>query len=280
MAASEPSPAQERALDELYAAGPEEFVLVRSRLDVALRQAGDLAAAKDVRGRRRPNLAAWAINQLARGAAAEIADLVGTTRALAAAQSTLAPGAATDAWREQARQRQHQVERLADAGVATLRGRAPKPESYRDTIAATLEAATVDPAWTDALLAGRLTRALSPPAGFGPAPPATPAGRRGGKRDAAGRAAARRAVTDARRQAQRLADAAESAVAEQASAELQAQAADAHLQEVRRALERAQDSARSAATAARAARQRADEARRDADQAAGRLRQAEARLDE
>ena len=67
---------------------------------------------------------------------------------------------------------------------------------------------------------------------------------------------------------------------EQASAELQAQAADTHLQEVRRAVERAQDSARAAVAAVRAARQRADEARRDADHAAGRLRQAEAALDD
>jgi hypothetical protein len=278
VAASERSPARERALDELYAASPEEFVLVRSRLGAALRRSGDLAAADEIRGRRRPNLAAWAINQLARVAGAEIAELVHTTNALAAAQATLTPGAAIDAWREQARQRQRHVDRLADAGVTVLRGRAPKPDAYRDAIAATLDATTVDPAWTDDLVAGRLTRALSPPAGFGPAPPTRPAARRARQPDAAARAAARRAVTDSRRQAQRHADIATSAAAEQASAELQAQAADTHLQEVRRALERARDSARAAATAARAARQRADEARRDADQAAARLRQAEARL--
>jgi hypothetical protein len=280
MAASEQSPAGERALDELYAAGPEEFVLVRSRLETGLRQGGDLVAADEIRGRRRPNLAAWAINQVARVAAAEIAELVETTHALAAAQSTLAPGVATDAWRERARERQRHVDRLADAGVTALRGRAPKPDAYRDAIAATLEAATVDPAWTDDLVVGRLTRALSPPAGFGPAPPTRPPGGHGRQSDAAARAAASRAVTDARRQAQHHADAAASAAAEQASAELQAQAADTHLQEVRRAVERAQDSARAAVAAVRAARQRADEARRDADHAAGRLRQAEAALDD
>ena len=53
-------------LDALYAAPLEEFTSARNDLAERLRDAGNAAAATRVKKLQKPNLAAWAINQLAR----------------------------------------------------------------------------------------------------------------------------------------------------------------------------------------------------------------------
>ena len=277
MARVQPS-ALERALDELYAATPEEFVLVRTRLAADLRQAGEPAAAADVRGRRRPNLAAWACNQLARQHADELGRLLDVTRRAAAAQGATLRGGDAVALRHARQQRQDLLERLAGEGVQLLRGRAPKPDAYRDSITATVDAASLDPESVEELRAGRLTRPLSPPAGFGSAPglEAVDATATPGQDEAL--ADARRDLADAQRAAQQAEAAAKTAGAEQASAELRADTAAAHLQEVERALERARAGADEASEQAKLARVRSDEARKAADDAARRVRDAEQRV--
>jgi hypothetical protein len=276
-----PSPL-DRALDELYAATPPEFVLVRSRLERELRHAEEPAAAAEIRGRRRPNLAAWACNQLARGEPQGIAELIALTHRLAEAQRAVVDGQAPAAWREVSRERRELLEHLAAAAVAGLGPWAPKPATYRDPVAATLDAASLDPDLVPDLEAGRLTRALSSPAGLGPLPdpnarPPTPrAGRRGpSKRE---RDAAQRELTQAQREAAQLRAAADTAATEQASADMHADATTAQLREVERAIERARGAARHAAQAAQAGRDRTKEARLLADRAEQRVRRAEQHL--
>jgi hypothetical protein len=262
----------DEALDELYAASPEEFVLVRSRLERELRAAGAADAAAEVRRRRRPNLAAWAVNRLARAQPDDVAALVAATRRLADAQQGVLRGDAADRLRLDARDRQALLGRLAGDAVAGLRGHAPKPDAYRDPILGTLDAAAADPDAAADLVAGRLTRPLAPPAGFGPAPDrdAPPIGAASGPDPAA-----RRALTEARQALKASEAAAKSAASELTSAELRADAADAHLREVERALERAQASAEQAAEQRRVARDRSDAARAAVDAAAARLGEAE-----
>ena len=279
MVSPAPSAALERALAELYGAAPEEFVLVRSRLERELRDAGATAAATEVRGRRRPNLAAWACNQLARRDADEVAALLDATRRVIDAQAAVGPGGGAAALRDAARARHELLDRLADAGVAVLRGRAPTPATYRASIAATLDAASADPDRSPDLRAGRLTRPLAPPAGFGPL--VAPAGPPPAARDVtAGREAARRALADARREATARTAGAKTVASELASAVLRADAATAHLREVERALERARASVAETAGQAQAAQARADEARAAVDEADERVRDAEARTRE
>jgi hypothetical protein len=270
--------ALERALDELYAATPEEFVLVRSRLAGELRGAGEPDAASDLRGRRRPNLAAWACNQLARQHADELGELLDVTRRAAAAQGAALRGGDPAQLRWERQRRQDLVTRLAGAGVQLLRGRAPKPDTYRDAISATLDAASLDPQAAEELRAGRLTRTLSPPAGFPTALGLAPseAASEPGRDDAL--EAARRELADAQRAALQAEQAAKTAAAERASAELRADTATAHLQEVERALERARASVDEAGEQARLARVRGDEAQDAADHAARRVRDAEQRV--
>jgi hypothetical protein len=271
----------DRALDELYAATPPEFVLVRSRLERELREADEPSAATEIRSRRRPNLAAWACNQLARRDPDGMAELIALTHRLAEAQQAVVNGRPPAAWRDVSRERRELLEHLAATAIAELAPWAPKPATYRDPVAATLDAASLDPDIVPDLEAGRLTRALSSPAGLGPLPdpnarPPTPAGRRGpSKRD---REAAQRELTQAQREVKQLAAAADIATTEEASAEMQADATTAQLREVERAIERARGAARHATQEAQAARDRTKEARLLADRAEQRVRRAEQHL--
>jgi hypothetical protein len=271
-----------RALDELYAATPPEFVLVRSRLERELRQAEESSAAAEIRSRRRPNLAAWACNQLARREPEGIAQLIALTQRLAEAQQAVVNGQPAAAWRDVSRERRELLDHLAGTAIAGLGPWAPKPATYRDPVVATLDAASLDPDIVPDLTAGRLTRALSGPAGLGPLPdpnarPPTPAaGRRGpSKRD---RDAAQRELNQAQREAKQLSAAAETVTTEQASAEMQADATTAQLREVERAIERARGAARHATQEAQAARDRTKQARLLADRAEQRVRRAEQNL--
>lgn len=276
----------ETALDELYGVTPEDFVLVRSKLERALRGAGDPDAAAALKRHRRPHLAAWACNQLVRTEPDAIEDLVDATAAVAAAQEGALRGGDAEQLREAVRARADLLTRLAEEGVRLARGHAPKPVQYRDAIADTLDAATLDPAATDELRRGRLTKPLLPPSGFGPpvavaprerAAPAPP--RRGRNRE---RQRAERAATSAAAAARAADEAVGEADAEAASAELDEQAARAHLDDVERARERAQAAladARSRTAAARDAAEQSRRAARDARRAAEEARASLTELD-
>jgi hypothetical protein len=279
---TEPGSPLDRALDELYAATPPEFVLVRSRLERDLRHGDEASAATEIRSRRRPNLAAWACNQLARQDPDGIRALVALTQQLAEAQQAVVNGREPAAFRDVSRERRELLEQLADAAIATLQPWAPKPATYRDPVLATLDAASIDPDRAPDLEAGRLTRALSAPAGLGPLPdpnarPAKPPAGRPSKRDLE---AAQRELTQAQREAKQLATAADTAATEQASAEMHADATTTQLREVERAVERARGAARHAGQEAQTARTRTKDARQAADRSEQRVRRAEQHLRE
>lgn len=271
----------EDALDELYSVRPEEFVLVRARLARELSAAGDSDAAADVKRRRRPHLAAWACNQLARSDPDGVASLFSVTGELAAAQQQAIAGGDADELRAATRHRQEQLDALVDAAVGLLAGHAPKPAQYRDNIAATLDAASLDDAASRDLRAGRLTQPLLPPVGFGPLDAAAlpgvalPAQRKPSTRE---RDKARRELERVRASARALAAAAEEADAVVASADLAAQSALAHLQEVDRAQERARDGLAEANARLTAAQSEAEAARLAVRGAMAKVQEAEATL--
>ncbi len=133
---------------------------------------------------------------------------------------------------------------LADVGVGALAGHAPKPSTHRDAITDTLDAATLDPDAAVALRAGRIAQPMVAPASFGPLDPPATTGvpPRPSRRPSARRIAeAERELAAARRDAAEAAHAAETAEAEIVSADLAAESALAHLQEVDRARDRAHD---------------------------------------
>ena len=145
--------------DELYDVDPSEFVAARDALAKELRARGEVAAANQVRGLLRPTAAAAALNRVARDEPGLVADLLEAGRQLVAAQAAAVRGD-RDALREASRRRRELVRRLT-ARAADISGLA-----HREAIAATVEAAAVDPEVADSLAAGRLTRDAPPPSAF------------------------------------------------------------------------------------------------------------------
>lgn len=271
----------EEALDELYGVAPEEFVLVRARLERELKASGDPEGAAQLRRRRCPHLAAWAANQLVRRDPDGIAQLFEITAEVAAAQQAALEGGSAEDLRAVTRERQRVIDGLADTAVRLLSGVAPKPQQYRDNIVATLDAASLEPERGAELRAGRLTQPLLAPAGFGPLDAALVAGtakRSARKPSSREIERARREVEKARRAAADAAAVVEEVDADVTSSQLQLETARAHVDDVRRALERAEAAAAEAERQVATAEEAAETARRNAREAQARLEEAEARL--
>ncbi len=77
--------------DELYQVPPDEFIAARDRIASRLTAAGDETAAAEVRRARKPNLPAWAANQVVWRAAPEWQRLKTTARMLRNKHETAAP---------------------------------------------------------------------------------------------------------------------------------------------------------------------------------------------
>jgi hypothetical protein len=141
------------AVEELYGLPPAEFVAARTARARAARQAGDKAAATAIGALRKPSLAAWALNLLARRRPDDLRAYLDLAEAMRGAQRRL-QGARL---RELSAQRNQIVTALtrqtarlaADAG--TRLGDAPERQ-----VVETLHAALSDPAVADALAHGRL----------------------------------------------------------------------------------------------------------------------------
>jgi hypothetical protein len=141
--------------DALYAGPPEAFTAART---AAAKEHPDLA--RELRALRRPTVAAWLVNALARAEPDLLDELLALGPALGAAQRA---GEADDL-RTLGAQRRALLRAVTDRAFA-IAGRAPTATS-RAEVEGTLDAALADPATADAVRSGRLTRALTY-AGFG-----------------------------------------------------------------------------------------------------------------
>jgi len=264
------------AVAELSQAVPAEFVLVRARLEGELRAAGDTEGAAELKRRRRPHLAAWACNQLTHRDPDLLDDLAAVTAEVADAQRAALRGEDADRLRAATRERQEVLDRATSVVVATLKGVAPDPSAYEANIAATLDAASLDPDAATQLRTGVLTKPMRAPATFelvdGASPPPAP------KSPARERQQAQREVEQARKDVTDLSAKADELDAEQASAEMHLHSAEVHLADIETALGRAKDNAKAAQQALAQARQRDEDSKKELRQASERLRQAEARL--
>lgn len=183
--------------DELFDLPPDEFVAARDALAKRLKADGDKDASSAVKVLRRPTVAAWAVNQIARSTAGrkDIAALLQVGDRLRDAHDALLEGKGDGAVREATAERRKLVAKLTKAAVATL---GTGGESQHDAINHTFDAAVADPEAGLAVRAGRLSRELEAPAGFGGglifgADPAAPARSTRPRRDE------RRAARHARR---------------------------------------------------------------------------------
>lgn len=241
-------PELDAELDRLYGLPLDEFTPARNELATRLRKAGQADAAERVRALRKPSVAVWTVNQLARRHPAEIEQLVGSGERLRDAQAKALRGASADEVREATaaeRTSLRKVTRLAEEVLAE-EGRSASAATL-ERIASTLRAAAVEPDAASLLTAGRLpdeveSSGFAALAAMAPAPSTR-------RRATAKRAEPRTSPAQLRK-------------LETRAQKLEARAADLS------------ERAERAEIAAAEARKRADEARVEADAAARELRDA------
>ena len=151
------------AVDELYGPGGEAFLPRRAQLAAGAKAGGDPALATAITALRKPTVAAWAVNLLARERPDELDDLADLADRLRRAQQHLDGAALIDLGRERTRLVDSLV--AATSTVVAATGSRFTPAMARD-VATTLVAALASPEATAAVTSGRLTRALEY-AGFG-----------------------------------------------------------------------------------------------------------------
>lgn len=246
-------------LDRLYSLPLDDFVPRRDRLARALREAGDREQAGAVKALRKPTVAAWTVNQLARREKMRLRSLLTAGERLRAAQQKLLEGGSPGPLGQARDDERKAIVSLAAAARDVLAegGQAPSESTLR-RVSETLHAAALDPELGDRVRQGRLAQETQA-AGFGFESGAFPArGRRSTsktkasedrrkQRDAA--KAEQRAAEDRVREARRALKEAEAAVTRQqrelASAEKELadrrsdlRASEAHLKRARRSLEK------------------------------------------
>ncbi|MEV5649338.1 hypothetical protein AB0L57_13885 [Nocardia sp. NPDC052254] len=152
---------------ELYALDPAQFVSARDGRARAARAAGDKPLATAITRLRRPTVAAWAVNLLARNASRELGALLDLGEALGRAQRTLA----AEQMRTLAGQRRTAVNALTHT-AAHLAAESGKTltEPVLQAVARTLNAALAEPELAERVRAG-VVAAAADYAGFGPAGP-------------------------------------------------------------------------------------------------------------
>jgi hypothetical protein len=258
----------DQEVDRLYASPPEEFIAARDELAKRLKADGRTEEAAEVKGLRRPTVAAWAANRVARQRPDEVAELLAAGAELHKAQRKALSGVKAGGFREAMERRRNAVVALVKAAEEVLRESGKGSASTVDALQPTFEAASVDERAGAALEAGRLERELAAPSGFGgatglelvAAPAKRPAARGKGKEEDA---AIRAEQEAARREAREL----EKQAAEARRRVMRAQAAAA----------RAEERADRATAEAAEARSAAKEAARELKEAQAEAKRAEAR---
>ena len=162
--------ASARAPEDLYGLPLEEFTPARDALAKELKAAGRKEEAGGVKALRKPSVAAWALNRVAREHPDAIEELRAAGAVLREAQdavlsgdSSAPPGMSGDAGRlrDAGRALAEAVDRVAGLGADVLRaaGR-PASASQQEKIVATLRTAAVDDEAGDALARGVLVEEL------------------------------------------------------------------------------------------------------------------------
>jgi hypothetical protein len=204
----------EKELDSLFAASLDDFVSERDALAKRLRADGDREAADRVKALRKPSVAVWAVNQLARRHQKDYRALLDAGDRLREAQEQVLGGESPATLQEAADAERKLVDGLTEKGRAVLEvaGHSPTEAMVR-RLNGTLHAAATRPDLREAAENGRLEHEEET-SGFGfellsGAPPKAPKRKQGGdKRARERKEAAAERVQEARAQ---LADAREAA---------------------------------------------------------------------
>ena len=139
-------PDLESELDRLYELPLDAFTPARNELAARLKKAGQDDAGARVKALRKPSVAVWTVNQLARRHGGEVAELIDAGKRLRTAQETALRGGGADDVRSSTRAERdalRKLTRLAEA-VLTHAGRPASPQTL-ERVSSTLRAAAVDP---------------------------------------------------------------------------------------------------------------------------------------
>ena len=149
---------------ELYGLGLDDFTRARNERADAAKASGDAALATRIRALKKPSVAAWVVNALARHHADEVRQVLELGGALKEAQAELDAGEL----RELGRQRQKLIAAMTkQARELAVRLGQPASPAALDEVAETLRAAMADGSAAAAVSAGLLVRPLAA-AGWGP----------------------------------------------------------------------------------------------------------------
>lgn len=151
------------AADELYGAEPSGFVARRTELVKAARAAKDRDLATQIAALRRPTVAAWYVNLLARSSSTELDALLDLGATMRQAQAELDMATVASLLPERRERERAALKRLEQALAAE--GVAASPVALAE-VGGTLTAAVADPAAAAAVRSGCLARSLVY-AGFG-----------------------------------------------------------------------------------------------------------------
>jgi hypothetical protein len=167
----------EEAADELYARSPDEFTAARNAAAKQARSQGDRELAARITALRKPTLAAWVVNQMARRRRGDIEPLLDLGRTLRESSTALSG----DELRQLTRQRHQLVQALVQQArdLAGTDGRRLSEDAVQG-VRQTFEATLSDADSADAVAAGRLSDALEV-SGFGFAGFPDPAGPTAGR---------------------------------------------------------------------------------------------------
>jgi hypothetical protein len=139
-------------LDELFAAKPEDFTALRTKLAAAAKGRGDAETAKRIAAVRKPTTAAWVVNRLVVGDTTVRERVDDLRERLRAAHAEMDGERIRGLSTEQRRL----VDELAKAGFSEA-SMANPPAALRDDVVGTLQAAVADPDVAARL--GRLAKA-------------------------------------------------------------------------------------------------------------------------
>jgi hypothetical protein len=167
----------DEATDHLYAADLDAFVAERTRLARELREAGDRSAAEQVAKLKKPTVAAWALNQLARQRRRDVDLLLDAGHRLRQAQEGVVGGADREAFEKAQTTQRDALRRLTQQASQLLGGASSQALSQ---ISGTLRAAAVSEEGRELLARGRFTTPLEPEGFdvFGSLPASRPAARK------------------------------------------------------------------------------------------------------
>ena len=240
MAAADPAPEAER----LYGLPPDEFTAARDELAKRLRSDGRVEEAAAVKTLKKPNLPAWALNQLARRHRAEVKKLLEAGARLREAHEQLLSGGKQDALRKAVERERELVASLVQRAEPLLSEAGKPSPGNLERVRSTLHAAATHDEVRAELEAGRLVRDRES-VGLGPFVATSPA--------AATKKAQQRADTKRRelREARAIAD----------RAAKQLQAAEAALERAKEDAEWANRQLRDRQRSLEVARRAAEEAR-------------------